>query len=73
MNINNQLQIEREVKLHNTYNPQASLMFEIPCNHCNGRGWFAYDMMADSTHPCKVCSGTGLTKDAFTNEKSSRT
>ncbi len=66
MNITNQLEIERTVKSHNTYNPQKSLNFEIPCTHCNGRGWFAYDMMAASTYSCEVCKGTGLTKDAFT-------
>jgi len=63
MDLLEQNRLERQ---HRGYSNQQDLVFNIPCPHCKGRGWFAMDMMADSTVDCEQCRGTGDTKDAFT-------
>lgn len=58
-----QVKLERQ---HRGYSNQKELTFNIPCPDCKGRGWFAMDMMAESTYDCGRCKGTGDIKDAFT-------
>lgn len=38
---------------------QPGLDLDSPCCTCEGRGWFASDMMGSSFEDCENCNGTG--------------
>jgi DnaJ-class molecular chaperone len=66
VDLDKQLDLERNVKRYHDFDQQKPMLFDIPCEPCKGRGWFALDMMGEDTVDCKYCKGTGLVKDAFT-------